>query len=452
MRTFYVNAERGYTGATGLTESDPVKTIAEINTKISGSIIQNGDRILFAKGQTFDDATLTLSLDSLTVSGYGSGDRPILDGDSARTPLVISGDDNIVSGISIRNGAAPGSGNDGIQLSGTAARNTIESVDIVGGFRGISLVSTPTGEDNIIENFSISGCDESGFYTQGTGVDRIILRNGTIDGCGLTSLSTSKGQALKITGTTDVQIINVAFNTITHSYLSLGEQTTEGTILFEGCRGICRGTSSIFGVAGGDHYKHTSTSGTTTMINCAFHIENTDKVANYIISIASGTNIVIHSSFLSSNFQNTITLAALVVGLGTGGIQIENTIMLSRGRKHPYIGVLSTCTFAGANNLYGDGDWAKGYNPTGIPGSEVDHADWVLASNVVDDNPVHVDNFQIKGDLDTLSMTNPKDLAPRTAYEANVQGGKNNTAIYTHDILNQVRTSANFGIGPIVVP
>jgi hypothetical protein len=84
--TYYVSS-RGSDTASGTSTSKPWRTIAKVNA----TRLKPGDRVLFARGQTFAGRTLTLEASGtkakpITIGAYGTGPRPIFDGGGTDAP------------------------------------------------------------------------------------------------------------------------------------------------------------------------------------------------------------------------------------------------------------------------------------------------------------------------------------------------------------------------------
>ncbi|MEP1892247.1 MAG: right-handed parallel beta-helix repeat-containing protein, partial [Cyclobacteriaceae bacterium] len=73
---YYVSAS-GSDSNSGLSSGESWQTIAKVNAEMSNFI--SGDEILFNKGDTFY-GYLIINTDEITVSSYGSGDKPIISG------------------------------------------------------------------------------------------------------------------------------------------------------------------------------------------------------------------------------------------------------------------------------------------------------------------------------------------------------------------------------------
>jgi len=84
--SYYVD-NNGDDSNDGLTPSTPWKTIGKVNSAMLNSIINNGDDIYFNRGDTFDDTYLLMrkcgtASDTMIVGAYGTGSRPIFNGNA----------------------------------------------------------------------------------------------------------------------------------------------------------------------------------------------------------------------------------------------------------------------------------------------------------------------------------------------------------------------------------
>mgnify|MGYP001037838347 CR=1 FL=1 len=91
MATYYVDATAGDDDNDGLSTSAPWQTIAKVNA----AELSAGDVVLFKRGETWTGTTLTVpssgeSGSPIRFADYGSGARPILDGNDAVVPVVAT--------------------------------------------------------------------------------------------------------------------------------------------------------------------------------------------------------------------------------------------------------------------------------------------------------------------------------------------------------------------------
>ena len=101
--TYYVDSKKGSDSNDGLSEAKPFKSLS----KLSRKFFQEGDRILFKKGETYSGA-LTLkgygtASNPITVGTYGSGSMPKIDGRGARAGITITANHIVVDGLEITN-------------------------------------------------------------------------------------------------------------------------------------------------------------------------------------------------------------------------------------------------------------------------------------------------------------------------------------------------------------
>jgi hypothetical protein len=85
--SYYVDSTDGSDAASGLSTALAWQNVSKVN----GFTFADGDSILFQRGETFSDATLTLATgpaDNLTIGAYGTGDAPRF-GNGAFRPIRI---------------------------------------------------------------------------------------------------------------------------------------------------------------------------------------------------------------------------------------------------------------------------------------------------------------------------------------------------------------------------
>ena len=90
--TYYVDATNGNDSNSGISESAPWKTIAEVNH----SDFNPGDQILFKRGETWIGTTLNIPSDGksgnhITIGAYGTGNKPIIDGSGLGKTIYLNG-------------------------------------------------------------------------------------------------------------------------------------------------------------------------------------------------------------------------------------------------------------------------------------------------------------------------------------------------------------------------
>jgi len=86
----------GDDNATGLSDQEAWKTISKVNR----FVFADGDVVRLNRGDVFDDATLkSPGVDNFTIEDYGTGAKPLIDGDKIR-PIYIN---DAISNLTIRN-------------------------------------------------------------------------------------------------------------------------------------------------------------------------------------------------------------------------------------------------------------------------------------------------------------------------------------------------------------
>jgi hypothetical protein len=125
--TYYVDNDGGNDANSGISPLSAWKTISKVNSKGFNS----GDTISFKCNQRFTGATLTPNRDNLVFNSYGSGARPVIDGQSARVCMEI-GSRGYITIIGIK--FVKGINNPGGQVGGWGAHNILfESCNIDSG-------------------------------------------------------------------------------------------------------------------------------------------------------------------------------------------------------------------------------------------------------------------------------------------------------------------------------
>ena len=115
--TYYIDSKRGSDSNDGLSEAKPFKSLS----KLSSKFFQEGDRILFKKGETYSGA-LTLkgygtASNPIRVGTYGSGNMPKIDGRGARAGITLTANHIVVDGLEVTNA----NGNYGIYIGALQA-------------------------------------------------------------------------------------------------------------------------------------------------------------------------------------------------------------------------------------------------------------------------------------------------------------------------------------------
>jgi len=89
MATYYVDSTSGADGNDGLSSGAAWQTLAKVNTAMGDATISPGDTILFKRGETFSitgaAAGMSVGLANITLDAYGTGNAPILTGDTTIT-------------------------------------------------------------------------------------------------------------------------------------------------------------------------------------------------------------------------------------------------------------------------------------------------------------------------------------------------------------------------------
>jgi hypothetical protein len=97
--TYYVDNIVGNDGNTGLSTSAPWKTLAKVN----GFTFVSGDIVSFKCGGRFSGATLK-GQSNITYNSYGTGAKPVIDGQNSLVCMEISGTNVTVNGLKFVHG------------------------------------------------------------------------------------------------------------------------------------------------------------------------------------------------------------------------------------------------------------------------------------------------------------------------------------------------------------
>jgi hypothetical protein len=181
--TYYVANSGGNDANSGTSASTAWKSISKVNSKSFNS----GDIISFQCGDRFSDATLVPPTNYLTFNSYGSGPRPVIDGQSSRIcvdMLRITRNNITFDGLKFVNGFRNNI------LMWNCNNITFESCNIDssrGGTITYSNVYAGQGNNLIIKNSTISYGAQStnfdgnlGIYLDGS--DNALLEHDTLIG------------------------------------------------------------------------------------------------------------------------------------------------------------------------------------------------------------------------------------------------------------------------------
>lgn len=150
MTTYYVDVINGNDGATGTTKGEAWQTIAKVNA----SIFIAGDFILFKRGETWTAETLTISWSGsaanfIQFGAYGSGDKPIIDGNNAVNNCIWCAGCSYIrfENIHVRRGIILGFG-----IGETGGGNPSHHIDLV------DCEADGCGDDNVSFENRVHDC------------------------------------------------------------------------------------------------------------------------------------------------------------------------------------------------------------------------------------------------------------------------------------------------------
>jgi len=119
---WYVSMSAGSDTFTGTTTSTPFKTIGK-----AVSVVHQGDVINVHGDNDVYTESVTVNVDNVTITGWFSNSKPILDGTSATTKIGfdIQGDKVTISNFSIRNFLASVSTDKGAAINTSMGKNSL---------------------------------------------------------------------------------------------------------------------------------------------------------------------------------------------------------------------------------------------------------------------------------------------------------------------------------------
>ncbi len=185
--TYYVDATKGNDSNNGLSESLAWKTIAKVNT----SKFNPGDQILFKRGETWREQ-LTVSSSSsgsagspITFTAYGSGKKPVVDGENTRRVGITIASFDIshsksyitIDGLAVINTKQ---GNAGIVSGSYSDHITIQNCDVYNN-EDFGIVVTGANSDNTYTTIKNCSIYNNGKNVSALGTGSGILIVGTDD-------------------------------------------------------------------------------------------------------------------------------------------------------------------------------------------------------------------------------------------------------------------------------
>jgi hypothetical protein len=156
MATYYVDATNGDNAKDGLSEANAWKTVAKVNA----ADLQPGDAVLFKRGETWIGTSLTIPASGeagspIRFADYGSGAKPIIDGNDAVVPVVANGKSYLeFENIEVTQGVSAGfsfttcsyvdlvnchshdNGNDGVLFMTACHHCTVTGGEFYNGYQG----------------------------------------------------------------------------------------------------------------------------------------------------------------------------------------------------------------------------------------------------------------------------------------------------------------------------
>lgn len=184
--TYYVDATAGSDANDGLTTGTPWQTM----TKVAATSFSSGDIIRLKRGETWlltpsgtKSSGFTMPSSGITLTAYGTGELPILDGQGTCRFIVNCGtaQDTLTSFLHLYNGGPNGGNNTGANWVGSIGTNTIEDCWV----RAHSVDACVDASDDahiIVRRCRIEDAADDGITMHTTA--SCLIENCTITRCG----------------------------------------------------------------------------------------------------------------------------------------------------------------------------------------------------------------------------------------------------------------------------
>ncbi len=172
--TYYVSAS-GSNSNSGTSVSSPWKSLSSMMWRI-----KSGDTILLKRGEVFyETSSIMITTSNTTLGAYGSGDRPIIDGNGFKEPggvydAMVSigstdgskGHNSVVKDIELRRGSGMGLS---VVADNAVVRNVFVNESMTS---GITIYPVATGaliEDSEVFNHNVAWGPDNGYQDRGLG-------------------------------------------------------------------------------------------------------------------------------------------------------------------------------------------------------------------------------------------------------------------------------------------
>lgn len=370
-RKFYVDATLGNDANSGLSPGQAWKTIAKVNA-YTGFV--SGDKILFKRGETWTGTQLTVPANNLTFADYGSGAKPIIDGDDTVNCISGNSKNNLVfTNLNVTAGLDFG--------FAFSAENNVRLID---------CDSSACGNDNIIFNNCtdcyVSGGVSSNPYQREVGsvVSCIEINDGsdgiTVDGFAGTG-SAGPGISVLCHAATElpdnITVSNSSFYSNTGAGIMVGTAAAGGlcstrkTILFDTCLSYTNTSYGIFITAA-----DTTPPNGITFDSCKIY-SNTDNAVqqtrgtNVVFSQCELTgkgstlNLCVSERLINCTIYNASAARNALIVNGCTGFYARNNIIMNNVSGQIIIQVAGTIS-----------GWDADYNLYRRTGGTVDNTHW----------------------------------------------------------------------------
>ncbi len=357
--SWYV-AANGNNSNTGVSEDAPLLTFAGL----SGNAL-DGYSVLLRAGDTFQGVALALSgVSGLTVTRYGDGADPIIDGDDTAHCVTMTGCTSVdVSEITFTNSQGPNANVTAFRLTGANVGILIRDVTITNTDHAIQCLTSPSGSFTI-EDAVITGCYTDGVSVDGTVVGRV--NRCTITGTGMVQQGTGPGDALTSHGSAYFVAEDC---TLTGNWrgvynINQGGRSTANVLrrcFITQAQGV--GAVSHNGTIGGG-----PAGGYTILENCRIIVTGTAATVNVLAE--QGATCEIYGCTLVN--RSTNALAGCVSSVS--GFAVDRGTIHRVGNGALIVGSLAG-SWIGGNNLY--------YPTTGTPfiwSAPMSYASWLAAT------------------------------------------------------------------------
>lgn len=353
---FYVDATLGNDAWDGLSQTRPLKTLGRVNALLANSTISAGDQIALKRGETWNGQWTIAARGSrrlpITISAYGEGAKPVIDGQGVQNGCAIASSCNIVvSGLAFKNGLdfslvitdssrirlydieASGAGNDNVLFSTNSHHcevHGVHSYDPAQTAAGSPLYTCFEIKDGChdiaVTDFRFSGATlGAGFSVhdheplQGDGMPyNITFDGGTIQDCGLFGF-----QVMKQSLAADPRPLNIRVRNVS---VSGSCQEVFRIIHASGAAGLKDGDVEIDGLFG--NVMHATELNALGRVQSRVTVRNSVMAGRYPLQVSTGG----WGRFEHCTFYRQVN-QPLNVNTGGLGLEVFDSIILAGGNE-----------------------------------------------------------------------------------------------------------------------